>query len=96
MQDDAVKIRLTSDCYQRYVRLDADAEDAVFSDNCFDLMPGEIKTVTVRSGSKAINVSARSLAIAPAKGSKWSDAWFRLRFSLIPINLANRIIYRFM
>lgn len=96
MQGDAVEVHLTSDCYQRYVRLDADAQDAVFSDNCFDLMPGEIKTVTVRSGSKAINVSARSLAIAPAKGSKWSDAWFRLRFSLIPINLANRIIYRFM
>ena len=88
--------------YARYVKLFAKGISEPFSDNYFDLVAGESKTVTIPlpEGTSAEQakeaISITSIAGIKPKQSKFADFLFRMKIRLIPINIANWIGYHFM
>ena len=63
-----------------------------FSDNYFDLLPNEEKIITVKA-DKLYDVTVKSLADIPVKGSKLKTALYRTKFFVEPENLANWFYY---
>lgn len=53
-----LKITVSSDNFAKFVRLDLSETDAVFSDNYFDLVGGEEKTVTIKRTDKDIDIES--------------------------------------
>jgi len=55
-------VRITASTYLHFVHLLVPDEQASFSDNYFDLLPGETREITVRGATDAID--AQSLSVA--------------------------------
>lgn len=51
-----LKVTVSADQFAKFVRLDLSNTDVVFSDNYFDLIGGEEKTVTIKRANKEINL----------------------------------------
>ncbi len=85
-------IKLVSPVFCRSVMLDIKNFSTPFSDNYFDLLPNEEKTVTVKV-DKEYEVSVKSLADIPVKKSKLKTFAYRLKFALEPENMANWFWY---
>ena len=102
VQNSLASITVKAKKYARYVKLFADGISAPFSDNYFDLVAGEEKTVTLplpagmsaQEAQKRISVT--SIAGIKPKQSKFADMMFRTKIRLIPINIANWVAYHFM
>ena len=62
------------------------------SDNYFDLLPNEEKIIKVKA-DKEYEVTVKSLADIPVKGSKLKTTLFRAKFFIEPENLANWFYY---
>lgn len=96
-----VVLSLTAKRFARYVRIDSPHGYLPYSDNAFDLMPAETKTVTATvpdgmdAEAYAESLSIRSVYDVKPKGAKWKDALMRLKIRLVPINIANWIYYSF-
>ena len=94
-------IEVRSDTYARFVRLSTDATTAPFSDNFFDLLPGETRRVSIdASGTTeqeiAASLKVRHLAEVRKGESRFSQNLKRLAIFLIPINFGSYIYYRFL
>ncbi len=92
-----LKITLKAPKYCRSVMLDVDNLREPFSDNYFDLLPGEARTVTVKT-SKAYaseDVTVRSLSDVAVIKSKLKNRLYRLKFFLEKQNLQMWIWYTF-
>lgn len=61
-EGDGVLVKLGSDKLARSVRLTSGNETAVFEDNYFDLLPGETRTVHVKT-SEAPDAFAKTLEV---------------------------------
>jgi beta-mannosidase len=95
-------ISLTASAFARYVELQFEGVDTVFSDNFFDIPA--CKTVqircplpdgwTVEQANSALRV--RSLADVHPAGSKSSDAIRHLLLGLKPASLVTRMIFNFI
>ena len=96
---DKVKITLTSDKYARLVRLES-ASVKNFSDNCFDLLPGESKTVTIAVGEDASaetlaeSISAISLCDIPTRKITLGERVSQFRMMISPMNIGNCVYHR--
>ncbi len=55
------QIELQTDVYTKCIFLDLEKADAIFSDNCFDLSPGQKKTVCIRKGEMSSVISKEEL-----------------------------------
>ena len=87
-----IVVKMKSPVFCRSVMVDiVDFRDP-FSDNYFDLLPNEEKIVTVKA-DKLYDVTVKSLADIPVKGSKLKTAIFRTKFFVEPENLANWFYY---
>ena len=66
-----------------------------FSDNYFDLIPGEEKVITVKTDKeyKESDVAVKSLVDVPIKGNSLKSKIFRMKFAVKPENIANSIWY---
>ena len=95
-------IKVKAKKYARYVKLFAAGISEPFSDNYFDLVAGEEKTITLpvpedMTADKARKlISVTSIAGIKPKQSKFADFIFRMKIRLIPINIANWVAYHFM
>lgn len=95
-------IKVRAEKYARYVKLFAKGVAQPFSDNYFDLVAGEEKTVTLPlpDGTDAEQakqiISVTSIAGIKPKQSRFADFLFRMKIRLIPINIANWVAYHFM
>ena len=87
-----ITVKLVSPVFCRSVMVDIPDFRVPFSDNYFDLLPNEEKTVTVKA-DKEYAVTVKSLADIPVKGSKFKTALFRAKFFVEPENLANWFYY---
>lgn len=91
---DGSRLTLKSSEYARKVFIDIKGECTPLSDNCFDLLPGEEKTVFLgRSGINENDISVKCVNNVKSGASALSRVMFRLGFSLKPENIANRIYY---
>ena len=57
--DNGYVITLRSKNLAKNVRIDIDGENAAFSDNYFDLLPGRSKKVTINTGNDIENIDTR-------------------------------------
>ncbi len=81
-------VKLVSSEFCRSVMVDISGFKTPFSDNYFDLLPGEEKTVTVKTDSDLSNcVTVKSLADIPLKGTKIKNILYRTKFFFEPENL---------
>lgn len=62
-KEDAIEITVTSDTFARLVRLESSVSTLPFSDNYFDLLPGESKTVTMAL-DKAVDAAEQAEKIS--------------------------------
>ncbi|MBQ4572820.1 MAG: glycoside hydrolase family 2 protein [Clostridia bacterium] len=85
-------VKMVSPVFCRSVMVDIEDFREPFSDNYFDLLPNEEKVVTVKA-EKLYDVTVKSLADIPVKGSKFKTALFRTKFFMEPENLANWFYY---
>lgn len=91
------KLTLESSTYARSVFVDIKGESAPLSDNVFDLIPGEQKTIRL---DKECRIDPKSISIKCVNNVKSShtDAEriaYRLQFAAQPENIANMFYYTF-
>jgi len=94
---DYSKVRVFSEKYARFVRLEASENGVVFSDNYFDLLPSEERIIDIieppLKGFKDLKISASSYVDhIPANGFL-KDFLIRLKIFLKPINLLAWLFY---
>ena len=85
-------VKLNSPVFCRSVMVDIENFSEPFSDNYFDLLPNEEKIITVKA-DKEHEVTVKSLADIPVKGSKLKTNLYRAKFFVEPENLANWFYY---
>jgi beta-mannosidase len=66
---DAVEITLETDCFARFVKLECPVDHTMFSDNYFNLLPGEKKTV-LASNRKGKAISAACISVKALNAAK--------------------------
>ena len=99
--DGKATVEVRSDAYARFVRLYTDATTSPFSDNFFDLLPGETRRVEIAldgtdAESFAASLKVRHLAQVKKGESRFVQNLKRLGIFLIPINFGSYIYYRFL
>ena len=87
-----IVVKLISPVFCRSVMVDIEDFKEPFSDNYFDLLPNEEKIIKVKA-DKEYEVTVKSLADIPVKGSKLKTNLFRAKFFVEPENLANWFYY---
>jgi len=101
-ESDRLLISLTANAFARYVELQLDGADVVFSDNFFDLQACETIQIscplpdgwTLEKVKSALHV--HSLADVLPAGSKTQDAIKHMLLGLKPASLISRIIFSFL
>lgn len=90
VKNDKIYITLTSNKFARLVRVTDRYSMEPFSDNWFDLLPGESKTITLPfyKGFSEENIEIFSCVDVEPKGSKLYDNFVKAKFILNPVNLA--------
>lgn len=85
-----VTLNVSSDKFARLVRIDDVVNNTPFSDNWFDLVPNEAKTITFPyyEGFTIDNLKIQSSVDIEPKGSKLYDSFIKAKFILNPVNLA--------
>ncbi len=90
-----LRVYLKSDNFARLVRLESEASSEPFSDNYFDLMPGEIKQVTTQIPEGVCfedfykSVSIMSLSDVKKDKSRTKALKNRIKIFTSPLNLGN-------
>lgn len=102
LEDGVLSITLGSDTFVRGVMLHMKGVTAPFSDNFFDLLKDEEKTVTMEVGDdyhpEALQsgLTIRSLNDVQRKYSRFVEMLIRLKTMLRPGNMVRRIYYKFL
>lgn len=99
IKDGKIEITLSADRFARLVRLESDSTNN-FSDNCFDILPGETRTVTIDTDEKiddrilleSINVV--SLSDIPVRPITFAERMTQFRMLVSPTNIGNCIFHR--
>ncbi|MDE6614465.1 MAG: hypothetical protein K2K24_03045, partial [Clostridia bacterium] len=95
------KLTITADGYARFVEIRLKGYSTMLSDNYFDMMPNQTKTVSfeIPQGENIESVkkllSIRSLVDVPRKYSATRDRLTKLSIFLTPVNIANYIARTF-
>lgn len=92
-------IVLSSDVYAHTVWLNSDFSDEHFSDNCFDILPGEKITVILPCQTPPENLDCavdvfNAAELTRAHGALY-ELIFKLKVMLRPMNFANILVYKF-
>lgn len=98
LADGRAEITLKADKFTRFVRLSHCECDAPFSDNYFDLLPGEEVKITQPAENMSADEYAEglrlySLADVQTKGNAVTDAFIFVKTMLNPVNLFSYIYY---
>ncbi len=88
-------IELKSDIYARKVFVTIKGETTPLSDNCFDLLPSETKTIRLINDGNidSANVSVQCINNVTYTSNRAFDKMQRIGISSQPGNIANRIYY---
>ena len=99
VKDGEIAITVKSDCFARLVRVESSLSTLPFSDNYFDLLPGESKTVTMKTDPKLdLRQQQESFslmcanAIKPKSGELY-DLKERVRVFIKPENVGQWVYY---
>ena len=95
IQKDRLCLTVTTDVFARLVRLESNCSSLPFSDNYFDLLPGQSHTVTLPQDSNcsllelAESIRVKSLSDVPFDTNPLHAAAKRMKVYLSPVNIAN-------
>lgn len=94
---DGNKLTLESNTYARSVFVDIKGESTPLSDNSFDLIPGEAKTICLEKECriKPESISVKCVNNVRSSSTEAERTAFRVGFSLKPENIANMFYYTF-
>lgn len=93
----SLSIDVTSDKYARFVKLDCANSTEPFSDNFFDILPGETKRVTIRKDrelelmEQAKAISLYSLCNIKSSNNRLDTKLKQMKVFLSPVNIANAV-----
>lgn len=93
----SLTIDVTSDKYARFVKLDCANSTEPFSDNFFDILPGETKRVTIRKDrelelmEQAKAISVYSLCNIKPSNNRLDTKLKQMKVFLSPVNIANAV-----
>ena len=93
----SLSIDITSDKYARFVKLDCANSTEPFSDNFFDILPGETKRVTIRKDrelelmEQAKAISVYSLCNIKPSNNRLDTKLKQMKVFLSPVNIANAV-----
>lgn len=93
----SLSIDVTSDKYARFVKLDCANSTEPFSDNFFDILPGETKRVTIRKDrelelmDQAKAISVYSLCNIKPSNNRLDTKLKQMKVFLSPVNIANAV-----
>lgn len=97
IENGEIVIKVSADKYARLIQLQSDLSSLPFSENFFDLLPGETKEIRMPLDSKFLpdrqleSITARCANRIDPKSSKLYDLKERVRVFLQPVNLAQWI-----
>lgn len=95
LEEDRLKLDISSDKYARFVKVESSKSVLPFSDNFFDLLPGQSKTVTMNKDKsmslkeQAESITAYSLCNIEPSGDALDTKMKQFKVFLSPVNLAN-------
>jgi len=95
--DDYLEISVTADKFARLVKLDSSKSILPFSDNFFDLLPGQTKTVTISKDKNmtmtdlAESISVYSLCNIKPDKNKFKTKMKQAKVFFSPVNIANAV-----
>ncbi|MGN0463352.1 MAG: glycosyl hydrolase 2 galactose-binding domain-containing protein [Acutalibacteraceae bacterium] len=98
-EKDGVSVTVKTDKFARLVCVESSISSQPFSDNFFDLLPGESKTVTIKCGKGltpdelAESIRAYCLTDVDFDKSPLRSAMKRLKVYLSPVNIANAVYH---
>lgn len=92
-------LALTSDVFARYIKIDIDGIDTPISDNFFDLMSGETRTVTFSNSLSSDKIGPDSIHITTLadiknKGNAFGDWFIRFKIRMKKSNLIYWAIFK--
>lgn len=96
---DGLKVTVSSDKYARLVKVESSKSTLPFSDNFFDLLPGQKKTVTIKNDASISTTELRnsittySLSDIPFSNNKLDTKFKQLKVFLSPTNISNAIYH---
>lgn len=96
---DGLNVTVSSDKYARLVKVESSKSTLPFSDNFFDLLPGQKKTVTIKKDTSISTTELRnsittySLSDIPFSNNKLDTKFKQLKVFLSPTNISNAIYH---
>ena len=96
---DGLNVTVSSDKYARLVKVENSKSTLPFSDNFFDLLPGQKKTVTIKNDTSISTTELRnsittySLSDIPFSNNKLDTKFKQLKVFLSPTNISNAIYH---
>ena len=96
---DGLNVTVSSDKYARLVKVESSKSTLPFSDNFFDLLPGQKKTVTIKNDTsistteRRNSITAYSLSDIPFSNNKLDTKFKQLKVFLSPTNISNAIYH---
>ncbi|MGN0771595.1 MAG: glycosyl hydrolase 2 galactose-binding domain-containing protein [Christensenellales bacterium] len=99
--DGVAKISLASKRYVRKLALTSNSVQAPFSDNFFDLLPGETKEVYLPVKDMSVqqvrdDITMCDVSRIKPKAGRLSDWWTRCKIFMIPVNFFSYIYYKYI
>ena len=97
IENDQAVYTLTADKFTHFLQLHSKSNTEPFSDNYFDLLPGEVKTVTQKVEASVTqqelceDISLFSAGDIVPKGTPFTDFLTKMSVLLRPINLGSYI-----
>ena len=94
-----MNVTVSSDKYARLVKVESSKSTLPFSDNFFDLLPGQKKTVTIKNDTSISTTELRnsittySLSDIPFSNNKLDTKFKQLKVFLSPTNISNAIYH---
>jgi beta-mannosidase len=96
---DGLNVTVSSDKYARLVKVESSKSTLPFSDNFFDLLPGQKKAVTIKNDTSISttelrnSITAYSLSDIPFSNNKLDTKFKQLKVFLSPTNISNAIYH---
>lgn len=96
---DGLNVTVSSDKYARLVKIESSKSTLPFSDNFFDLLPGQKKTVTIKNDTAVSptelrnSITTYSLSDIPFSNNKLDTKFKQLKVFLSPTNISNAIYH---
>ena len=90
-------IKLSSPCFSRFAELRIPGETNPFSDNFFDMYPGETKTITIETDKTLEEIKSsltvKTINIIKPRGCRLIDRLEMIKIALRPIVLASFVYH---